>query len=152
MQFSCLNSFLQRKDLYIRVQSGKGDARGCHFRRADGIRPVKNLSLQVGEVDLVGVGQRQPADAAGGEVEGRRAAQAAHADDQRMRRAQPLLPLDPDFVEQDVAAVAEELLVVQWAENLDSRFRGNDEFALTQRLLSSFLRPAWSARPGASGP
>jgi len=30
-----------------------------------------------------------------------------------MRGAQPLLPLDADFVEQDVAAVAEELLVVQ---------------------------------------
>ena len=30
-----------------------------------------------------------------------------------MRRAQLLLPLDPDLGEQDVAAVAEELLVVQ---------------------------------------
>jgi hypothetical protein len=30
-----------------------------------------------------------------------------------MRRAQPLLSLDPDFVEKDMAAVAEELLVVQ---------------------------------------
>jgi hypothetical protein len=43
-----------------------------------------------------------------------------------MRCAQPLLPLDPDLVEQDVAAVAEELLVVQLAENLDSRLLGND--------------------------
>jgi len=32
-----------------------------------------------------------------------------------MRIAQPLLALDPDFIEQDVAAVAEELLVVQFA-------------------------------------
>jgi hypothetical protein len=30
-----------------------------------------------------------------------------------MRRAQPFLAFDPDFAEQDVPAVAEELLVVQ---------------------------------------
>jgi hypothetical protein len=73
------------------------------------------LPLQVGEIDLVGVGQRQPADSRRGEIEGRRAAEAAGADDQRARRAQPFLPLDADLGEQDVPAVAEELLVVQLA-------------------------------------
>ncbi len=91
--------------------------------------------MQIGEVDLVRIGDRQFADAAGGEVERRRASEAARADDERMRRAQPLLPLDPYFFEKNVAAVAEELLVVQWVENLDSRFRGNDGGALTTQLV-----------------
>ena len=86
-----------------------------HFLRADGIRAVENLPLQVGEVDLVGVGEGQAADAGGGEVERRGAAEAAGADDQRARRPQPLLALDPDLGKEDVAAVAEELLVVQCA-------------------------------------
>jgi hypothetical protein len=88
---------------------------GCDLHRADGTGPIENLPLQVGEVDLVGIGEGQLADAARGEVERRRAAQAAGADDQRGRCAKPLLAFDPDFREKDVAAVAEELLVVQFA-------------------------------------
>jgi hypothetical protein len=55
-----------------------------------------------------------------------------------VRRAQPLLALDPDFIEEDVAAVAEELLVVQVAKP-GGRF-------------SSAWSPAWSAPPRAAGP
>ena len=71
--------------------------------------------MQIGEVDAVWIGERQLAEAACREVERRRAAEAADADDQRARRPQPLLPLDPDLGKEDVAAVAEELLVVQFA-------------------------------------
>jgi hypothetical protein len=54
---------------------------------------VEDLALQVGEVDLVGVGEGEAADARGGEVKGGGAAQAAGADDERASRAQLLLPL-----------------------------------------------------------
>jgi hypothetical protein len=106
---------LQRNNLYIGIQCGKSGARRFHFRRSHGIRAVKNLALQVGEVDPVRIGNRQLADTADGEVERRRASEAARADDERVRCAQPLLSLDADFLEKDVAAVAEELLVVQFA-------------------------------------
>jgi len=69
---------------------------------------------------------------AGGEVERRGAAEAAGADDEHASVAQPLLALDPDFGEQDVPAVAKELLVVQ-------------------EEISSTFRPAWSARSTAAG-
>jgi hypothetical protein len=134
LQLVRFDSFLQWKNLYIRIQCGQSGLRCFHFGRADRIGAVENLPLQVGEVDLVGVGEGEFADAAGGEVERRRASQATGADDQRMRRAQPLLALDPYFIEQDVAAVAEELLVVQIVK------------------ISSILRPASTARPRASGP
>jgi hypothetical protein len=89
-------------------------ARGVDLHCADGIGAIQDLALQVGEVDLVAVGQRELADAGGGEVEGGGAAEAAGADDQRVGGSQLLLPLDPDFGKEDVTAVAEELLVVQF--------------------------------------
>ncbi len=101
-------------NFHVRIQSGKGAARRFHFGRADGIGAIQDLALQVSEVDLIRIGDGQLADAARGEVERCRATKAAGADDQRVRRAQPLLPFDPYFIEQDVAAVAEELLVVQF--------------------------------------
>jgi hypothetical protein len=105
--------FFQRRDVHVGIQRGQRRLRRVDFCFADRIRAEEDLPLQVGEVDLVRVGEGQLADAAGGEIERRGAAQAARADDQRVRRSQPLLALDPDFIEQDVTAVAEELLVVQ---------------------------------------
>jgi len=89
-----------------RAACGKG------FLRADRFGAIEDLALQVGEVDLVRIGERQAADAGGGEVERGGAAEPARADQERARRAQLLLALDPDFREEDVAAVAEKLLVV----------------------------------------
>jgi hypothetical protein len=71
------------------------------------------LPLEVREVHLVGIREHEAADAGGGEVKRGRAAQPPGADDQRACRPQPLLTLDPDFGKEDVAAVAEELPVVQ---------------------------------------
>jgi hypothetical protein len=107
-----------------------------NLRAADALGSIQDLALQVGEVDLVGVGEGELAEAARGEVEGCRAAEAAGADDQRGRRPQPLLPLDPDLGKEDVAAVAEELLIVQfsWAWS------------------SSPRPPAWYWRASAAGP
>jgi len=72
---------------------------------------IQDLALQVGEIDLVGVGQRQPADARRGEIEGRRAAEPPR-DDRALPSAAVPAPRC-DLGEQDVPAVAEELLVVQ---------------------------------------
>jgi len=102
-------------DFNLRVDGVESRACRFDFPRADRVGAIQDLALQVGEIDLVGVGQRQPADSRRGEIEGRRAAEAAGADDQRGCRAQPFLPLDADLGEQDVPAVAEELLVVQLA-------------------------------------
>jgi hypothetical protein len=117
-QFFDLIAFDARRDLdNFNFRVDRVESRACRFDfpRADRIGAIEDLPLQVGEIDLVGVGQRQPADARCREVEGRRAAEAAGADDQRGCRAQPFLPLDADLGEQDVPAVAEELLVVQLA-------------------------------------
>ena len=75
---------------------------------------MHDLALQVGEVDVVGVAERDAADAGGREIERGGAAEAARADDERVRREQPLLSFDADLRQQDVAAVAKQLLVVQF--------------------------------------
>jgi hypothetical protein len=106
---------LQRQDGHVGIHFLERPARRLDLRRADRPGAVQDLALQVGQVDLVAVGERQPADAGSGEVERRRAAEAARADDQRRGGAQPLLPLDAELGEEDVAAVAEKLLVVQLA-------------------------------------
>jgi hypothetical protein len=110
------DSLLQRNNLHARIEGRQRGLRRLDLWRAYAVGAVEDLPLQVGEVDLVRIGEGELADAAGGEIERRGTAEAAGADDEGMRIAQPLLALDPDFREQDVAAVAEELLVVQIAK------------------------------------
>ena len=105
---------MKRDHFDFRIDGFQGGPRGFHLDGADAFGAVEDLALQVGEVDLVRIGDGEPAEAARRKVERRRAAEAAGADDQRARRTQPLLPLDPDFGQKDVAAVAEELLVLQF--------------------------------------
>jgi hypothetical protein len=61
-------------NLDFRVDGVEGRACRFDFPRTDRVGAIKDLPLQVGEIDLVGVGQRQPADARRREIEGRRAA------------------------------------------------------------------------------
>jgi hypothetical protein len=68
--------------------------------------------LQVGEVDLVGVGKREASYAGGREVERGGAAQAARSNDQDAAGTQLFLPLDANLVEEDVTGIPEKLLVV----------------------------------------
>jgi hypothetical protein len=76
---------------------------------------MQDLALQIGEVNLIAVGEGNVAQAGGGEIEGGRRAQAAGTDNQRLGVDQALLSFDADLVEQDVAAIAKQLLVVHRA-------------------------------------
>ena len=104
---------VDRNDRDVRIERIERAARGVDLHRADSFTPVQDLPLEIGEVDLVGIDQREAADAGRGEVERCRTAQPARADDQRVGGAQLLLSLDPDLRQQNVPAVAEKLLVVQ---------------------------------------
>ena len=73
---------------------------------------VRDLALQVGEVDMVGIDQREMADAGAAQVQRHRRAEAAGADDERTRTQQTLLAFDADLVEQDVARITQQLRVV----------------------------------------
>ena len=82
------------------------------LQHADALRGVRNLPLQVGQVDPIRVTDHQFADAGTREVERDRRTQPPGPDQQNPAVEQALLAVDPDLVEQDVAAVAGELVVI----------------------------------------
>jgi hypothetical protein len=83
--------------LHFRVDGKQSGARSLHLAGADGLGAVEDLALEVGEVDLVGVRDRQAPDTRGGQVERRGRAEPTGTDNQRSSPTQPLLPLDPDL-------------------------------------------------------
>ena len=70
---------------------------------------MDDLALEVGVVDDVGVDDAERPDARRGEVERRRRAEPAGADQQDARLEQPLLALLADLGDQEVARVARAL-------------------------------------------
>ena len=114
-QLARTQAFSQRHDFDLGIDRQQRGASGFDLGVAERFGPVEDLSLQVGEIDLVGVGQGQAADACRGEVKRGRTAEAAGADDQRGGGTELLLTLDPDLGKEDVPAVPEELLVSQFA-------------------------------------
>src|SRR6476619_6009832 len=74
--------------------------------RADSIVGVEDLALQVRQVDHVEVDDADRADAGGREVERRRGAETAGADEQRLRAEEPGLAGRADLGDQEMAAVA----------------------------------------------
>jgi hypothetical protein len=67
----------------LRVKGNQGIPGSLDLACADRRGAVENLALQVGEIDLVRIGEGQASEPGGSEVQGRRTAQAARADNQR---------------------------------------------------------------------
>ena len=99
-------------DLHTRVQPRDGRLCRCHFRLPNRLGGVKDLALQVGQVDRVVIDDGERPDARSRKVGQGCRAQAARADDKRMCFQQTRLPFDADLVEQDMAGVAQQLIVV----------------------------------------
>ena len=82
---------------------------------------VDDLALQVGLVDHVELDDADGADAGGGEVQQRRRAQPARADDQHLGVLQPLLPVHAQVGDDQVPAVARDLFARQLGRRLYQR-------------------------------
>ena len=85
---------------------------GLCFRRSDALSGVQDLPLQVGEVDCIAVDQHDRCHSGRCEVVRGRRTQPTGADDEHARRAQLLLAFDADLVQQDVARIAQQLVIV----------------------------------------
>src|SRR5215510_718168 len=90
---------------HVRVEAADRGRRALHFGPADFGRAMDDLALQVRERDRVVVD-----DADRRQIEQRRRAQPAGADDQHARALERLLPRPADLAQDDVAGVAFELL------------------------------------------
>ena len=86
---------------------------------ADPLGRVDHLALQVRQIDLVVVDDAKRSDARGGEIQGRRRAQAAGAQQQHLCVEQLLLAFGADLGQQQVARVALALLGGQRARDVD---------------------------------
>ncbi len=82
---------------------------------------MEHLSLEVRLVDDVVVHDPEPSDARGRQVESRRGAEPAGADEEDARLQHPLLPRLADLRDQQVPAVAAPLIVVQPGRHLDGQ-------------------------------
>ena len=101
----------------VRVEAGERAGGALGLRPADLVGRVQDLALQVGEADPVVVDDGEGADAGGGEVEERRAAKAAGADNEHARGLEALLTGAADLVQHDVAGVAGELFGIEGQES-----------------------------------
>ncbi len=94
----------------VRVEGLQGFACRLHLGHADAVVGVQDLTLEVAQVDDVMVNQPERPDAGGGEIEGGRRPQAAGPDEQHLGVEQLGLPFFANLGQQEVAAVARELV------------------------------------------
>jgi hypothetical protein len=73
---------------------------------------MQYLALKIGQVNGVIVNERDGAHTSRSQIIRRRRAQAACAHNQRMRRQDAFLAFDADFFQENVARIAQKLLVV----------------------------------------
>jgi hypothetical protein len=105
-----VEALLVQHDLDVRIGLGDRLLGRLRLRLPDVGLAVDDLALQVGLVHLVELRDAQGADAGRGEVEQRRAAETAGADDQDLGVLQPALPDHPDVGDDQVAAVTAHLV------------------------------------------
>ncbi len=97
----------------LRVDCRQPAQRRVDLGRTDAVGVVDDLALQVGQVDAVEIRQVQFADTGGGQVQGHRRPQATQADNQYPAVFQAQLAVDIHLLQQDLPAIAQQLLVVQ---------------------------------------
>ena len=92
-------------------------AESSFLRPTSAVR-VKDLALQIGKINNIEIDNAERADAGGGQVQRQRRAQPAGADAQHSRLLQLELPLHADLGHDEVARVAQDLVVVEGCAGL----------------------------------
>ena len=96
----------------VRIQRADRRGRRFHFRHANGCGVVRDLALQVGEVDGVVVGEYQVTNAGRREIQRNRRAEAAKPTISTDAASKRSCPSMSTCGQHDLAAVAEQLIVV----------------------------------------
>lgn len=98
-----LKTFLDGDDLDLRINLLQGLPARLDLGLADALCGVQNLTLQVGEVHLIIINQRNLADTCASEVKRGGRPEATGTDNERMCLVDFLLSIDADLIEQDMA-------------------------------------------------
>ena len=86
-----------------------------HLRFTNRCPGVQDLALEIGEIDGIGIDQRDLADTRRRQIHRGRRPEPARTDDDRVRIEKALLRFDADFIDEDMAGIAEKLIVVHRA-------------------------------------
>ena len=132
-------------DAHLGIECRDRVCGGLDLEPADIVAAEDDLPLQVGEIDPVAVAERHRANPRRCEIDRHRRPQSPHADHEHVRATDALLPLDADLGQQDVPAVAGELIVVHGIAKTAARRsgpRGSVAYrALSFRSLAPFAGP-----------
>jgi len=102
---------------------------------------VCDLALQIGQVHPVVIDQRQFADARGTQIQASSTSQAPCSDHQHPGRTDALLTFEPDFVQQNVPCIAQQVRVVHDDQSRTTQFSFFSSLRSTCVLLASTTRP-----------
>src|SRR5205807_6975355 len=98
-------ALLVADDLHVRVQRLERALRGRYLRLADAVGRVQDLSLQIGEIDDIGVDDAEGADSRRREVVRGRRTEPARADEQHFALEELLLAGLADLGNEEVPRV-----------------------------------------------
>jgi hypothetical protein len=115
-------------DSHFRIDRGNALTRGVDLRPADVGGGEQDLALQIGQVDAIGIDERERADAGCTKELRDGIAEAADAYDECMRCREPLLRVDTELGEQDVPTVAEQLRVIHQVPQPSKNARASRAF------------------------
>jgi hypothetical protein len=128
-------------DIDQRIDLGDGLLGGQGLRLPDVGLTVDDLTLQVRLVDGVELDDAEGSDAGRGEVEQSGTAKTTSPDDQDLRVLQPFLPLHAHIGDDQVTAVATDLVTGQLSSRFDERREGH-------RDSSKFMKRDQAMTPG----
>ena len=101
-------------DLDVRIERRRMRSRAAsNFWPADVARPVKNLALQIRNIDSIGIDQTERADSRRREIERGRRTEPARADAQDARRFDAALPSALHLGQEKMPRVTREILAAQ---------------------------------------
>ena len=95
-------ALLVADDLHVRVQRLERALRGRYLRLADAVGRVQDLSLQIGEIDDIGIDDPKCADAGGRQIIRGRRSESTRADQQHLAVQELLLACLTDLGDQKV--------------------------------------------------
>jgi len=109
----CIGFFTEGVDLDMGVELFQCESGRIDLVHAYALFGMQNLALQIGQIDLVMIHQGDAANTCRGQIKRSGGAKSAGTDDQRSGSEQPALPFYAYLVEQDMARIAQQLLVIQ---------------------------------------
>src|SRR5581483_609747 len=101
--------FLAQLELHLAIERAQAIGSGVGLGAADIALCIEDLTLQIGQIDDVAIGDDEPADAGGREVLRSRAAEAAEPEHEDRRVAQHALSGDADFAQHDLSRVSRQV-------------------------------------------